>query len=47
MNLAETMVLEKLDEYKKQANRDRFILPVGEDIKIFTEAIDKASIYFD
>jgi hypothetical protein len=47
MNLAETMVLEKLDEYRKQANRDRVILPVGEDINVFTEVIDKAFIYLD
>ena len=30
-----------LEEYREVANRDRFVLPVGEDIKIFIDIIDK------
>ena len=45
MLLAEKMVLSKLDQYREQANRDRLILPSGEDIKLFTNIIDKAVAY--
>ena len=47
MTLGETMVLEKLSKYKKQFNRDKVILPIGENIKIFIDAIDDAFIYFN
>ncbi len=47
MLLAEKMVLSKLNQYREQANRDRFVLPVGEDIKLFTNAIDEALKYFN
>ena len=47
MDLAETMVLERLNKYRKQANRDIVILPTGENIKIFTDAIDKVFAYFN
>lgn len=32
----ENMVLIKLKEYKEQANRDRFVLPLEKDISFFT-----------
>ena len=47
MDLAEIMVLNKLDEYREKGNRDRFILPAGENIKLFTNTIDKAYEYFN
>ena len=47
MLLAENIVLEKLDEYRDQANRDRFILPIGKDIKLFTTVIDGAYDFFN
>ena len=47
MLLAEKIVLSKLNQYREQANRDRFVLPVGEDIKLFTNAIDEALKYFN
>jgi len=41
MNLVERMVLDKLEEYKEKANRDRFILPIEQDIKFFKDLIDE------
>ena len=40
MDLCEKLVLNKLKEYREQANRDRFILPIEKDIKLFTDIID-------
>ena len=42
MNLAESIVLEKLTQYGDQANKDRFILLIGSSITLFTDVIDKA-----
>jgi len=47
MNLAETNVLRKLEEYKEQMNHDRFILPIGKDIKLFTKPFDEAYNFFN
>jgi hypothetical protein len=47
MEKAEQMVLLKLREYREQANRDRFILPPGENIKLFIQPIDQAWKYFN
>ena len=41
MNIVETMVFNKLKEYREQANRERFILPKNKDIKYFKETIKK------
>ena len=41
MKLVETMVLRKLDKYREKANRDRFILPIDHDIKLFIDIINK------
>ena len=41
MNLSEKLILNKLDKYREVTNRDRFVLPKGEDIKLFTNIIDK------
>ena len=41
MDLSEEIILLMLEEYREVANRDRFVLPVGENIKFFTDIIDK------
>lgn len=46
MKKAEDIVLLKLRKYQEKANRDRFILPIGEDIKLFTNVIDEAWNFF-
>jgi hypothetical protein len=40
MNLVELTVLNKLKQYQEIANRDRFILPIGNDISLFTNIIE-------
>lgn len=47
MKKAEDIVLLKLRIYQEQANRDRFILPKGENIKLFTDVIDEAWKFFN
>ncbi len=42
MNLIESLVLSKLDEYREKANRDRFILPKNKDITLFKTIIDES-----
>jgi hypothetical protein len=42
LTIIESIVLNKLKNYKEQANRDRFILPLEKDITFFTDVIDKA-----
>jgi hypothetical protein len=37
----ELIVLNKLKKYQEKANRDRFILPIENDISLFTNIIDK------
>ena len=44
MNIIESMVINKLKNYKELANRDRFILPIEKDISFFLLVI--VSIYF-
>jgi len=39
MKIAEDIVLTKLNKYKEIECRDRFVLPIGEDIKIFIKPI--------
>lgn len=41
MDTSETLILNKLRDYREQANRDRFILPEDKDVSFFTETIDK------
>ena len=45
MNIIELMILNKLDQYREKANRDRFILPVEKDILFFTNIIDYCVLY--
>jgi hypothetical protein len=47
MKIIEEMVLQKLDKYKEVANRDRFVLPIDNDIKLFTNIIDICVNFFD
>jgi hypothetical protein len=47
MKKAEQMVLLKLRKYQEKANRDRFILPPGENIKLLTEPIVQAWNFFN
>ena len=46
MNLAESLILEKLDNYREKANIDRFILPVDKDINFFTGIFDAVHSFF-
>ena len=46
MNLAESLILEKLDFYKEKANGDRFVLPVEKDINFFTDIFDQTHAFF-
>jgi hypothetical protein len=41
MDTAEILVLNKLRDYREQANRDRFILPEGTDVSFFTDTIEQ------
>ncbi len=41
MELVKRMILDKLDEYREKANRDRFILPFDKEINFFKTIIDK------
>lgn len=47
MKITESMVLNKLKLYREKANRDRFILPIENDIKLFTNVIDKSIEFFN
>ncbi len=47
MNIVEQMVLLKLNNYREQANRDRFILPENQDISLFKKIIDNSIKFFD
>ncbi len=47
MELAEGIVLNKLYEYREKESKDRFILPIGKDTKLFTKPIDDAVIFFN
>jgi hypothetical protein len=40
MNIAELMILSKLDKYREKANRDRFILPIDKDLSLFINIIE-------
>ncbi len=40
MNLAEKIVLHKLEKCREVANRDRFKLPVDKDIEFFKNTIN-------
>jgi hypothetical protein len=41
MTIIESIILNKLKKYQEKANRDRFILPIENDISLFINIIDK------
>ena len=41
MNIVENMAFSLLNEYREQANRERFILPEGKTIDLFIDVIKK------
>jgi hypothetical protein len=47
MSCVENMVFEYLKKYREKANRERFILPETEDIKLFISAIKKSVEFFN
>ncbi len=47
MELVEKMVLNKLDEFREKANRDRFILPFEQDINYFINIISTCIDFFN
>ena len=47
MNIIEKVVLNKLNKYREIANRDRFILPLENDIILFTNVIDDCVNFFN
>ena len=46
MDFIEKMVIKKLKIYKEKANRDRFVLPIENDITLFTDIIDTSVKFF-
>ena len=47
LNLVELNVLNKLKQYQEKANRDRFILPVENDISLFTNIIEQCIFFLN
>lgn len=47
MKVAESMILKMLYDYRMLESKDRFMLPVGKDIKLFTKAFDDSFIFFN
>ena len=47
LSLVENMILKKLKQYQEKANRDRFILPLENDISLFTNIIDNCIIFYE
>ena len=41
------MVLNKLKQYQEKANRNRFILPLENDISLFTNIVEKCINFFE
>lgn len=41
MSSVEPVIFNKLEQYRQQANRERFILPEGKDISFFTGVVEK------
>jgi hypothetical protein len=47
MTAIETLILNKLKPYQEKANRDRFILPIENDILLFINIIDNCIQFFE
>jgi len=41
MTSLESVVLKKLEKYREKSNRDRFVLPIDNDISLFTTIVDE------
>ena len=41
MSSVEGVIFKKLDPYRQQANRERFVLPDGNNITLFTNVIER------
>ena len=41
MSIAETMIFNRLKDYREQANRERFVLPENKDVEYFKDIIKK------
>jgi hypothetical protein len=46
LTIIENMILTKLDIYREKANRDRFILPVTENISFFIDIINNCINFY-
>ena len=46
MSCVENMVFNKLNKYRQQANRERFVLPDNKEIKYFQDVIDECINFF-
>jgi hypothetical protein len=46
MGIIENMVFNKLDIFREKANRERFVLPKGEDIELFKNTIKECIDFF-
>ena len=47
MDILERVVIKKLEKYKEQANRERFILPEDKNIDFFIEVIKNSLEYLN
>lgn len=47
MDFAESLIFLKLDQYREQANRERFILPVDKTIGLLTDVICSCVDFLD
>jgi hypothetical protein len=47
MSMVENMVFHQLDNYREQANRERFLLPEKEEIELFSNIIKKSIEFFN
>ena len=47
LTLVESMILNKLKQYQEKANRDRFILPIENDISLFTNIVENCIHFYD
>ena len=47
LSLVENIILNKLKQYQEKANRDRFILPLENDISLFTNIVDNCINFYN
>lgn len=47
MDIVENIILKKLNKYQEVANRDRFILPLENDISLFINIINDSINFFE